>query len=423
MPGQNSPTPFPPVPDRDPYRERIDPEDHITEPVIVRANNQPLTNTTSQPVPRENRAAAKNEITAPISHEEDADIAEPAEEALLQQKLPRTTEKISPDGLLTPQLIPPVAPSNQPPNLTESPAQVIKPLPNVRTYASDAAQALRNQQATQATIAIAEAEKNHQGRVEIRTASRPNRHRGLNISLILILIAATAGLLGYVWFIAPQPGPLADFTPPREVITADSESKIDVSTLRDAALQSELTKSINKVDLSPKSVQTIYLTQGSGSLTHAITAADFLRLIDADTPATLVRTFDDRYAFGVQNIAGHNEPFLVFTINSFDTAFAGMLDWESTMEDDLSFLLNTSPVAQNFNQSTTTDGFNHSDFRDAVIQNHDVRFLPAPGDVAAGGDGVRLLYAFPNRNTLIITTSNTGFEHLLEHLNRQQPAE
>jgi hypothetical protein len=230
-------------------------------------------------------------------------------------------------------------------------------------------------------------------------------------------------LLGYVWFIAPQSGPLADFTPPKEVIIADSESKIDVSTLRDTALQSKLAESVNKVGLSPKSVETIYLTQGSGSLTHAITAADFFRLINAAAPATLIRTFGDRYAFGVQNIAGHNEPFLVFTINSFDTAFAGMLDWEDTMENDLNFLFSTAPVASTFDQSTTTDGFNHSDFRDAVIQNHDVRFLPAPGDVAAGGDGVRLLYAFPNRNTLIITTSNTGFEHLLEHLSRQQPAE
>ncbi len=80
-----------------------------------------------------------------------------------------------------------------------------------------------------------------------------------------------------------------------------------------------------------------------------------------------------------------NKRFIVLETNSFDTAFSGMLAWESTMAKDLSPWFGDASTAS---------------FTDTTSDNHDIR-------VAKYSDGGELYYTFLDRTTILIATDRT----------------
>ncbi len=95
----------------------------------------------------------------------------------------------------------------------------------------------------------------------------------------------------------------------------------------------------------------------------------------------------DDYMLGM-HMANRNSPFLLLTTQSYDHAFASMLNWEGKAEMELSPLF-TIP----------SDASSKRTIEDIVIQNIDARVIRDENK------DIRLLYAFLDQNSILITNN------------------
>ena len=111
--------------------------------------------------------------------------------------------------------------------------------------------------------------------------------------------------------------------------------------------------------------------------------------------------------YGVYS-SSENVPFIILRTNDFNNTFAGMLQWESSIVEDLSPLFGE----MRFEEEGVVLA---EDFTDEIINNQDARILRhSNGDTA-------LLYSFPNTTTVIITTDTEAFFEVFKRLRTSQP--
>lgn len=124
-----------------------------------------------------------------------------------------------------------------------------------------------------------------------------------------------------------------------------------------------------------------------------IPTADFLKKIDANVSDVFLQTLGQDYMLGI-HVVDENVPFLILTSRSYGHTFNGMLQWEPTIESDLSpfFSPNVEAIVPAIVAGDTT-------FVDTVVQNLDVRILRDEQE------NIRMLYSFIDRNTVVITTN------------------
>ena len=109
-------------------------------------------------------------------------------------------------------------------------------------------------------------------------------------------------------------------------------------------------------------------------------------------------TFDD-YLSALKEI-------YIKKIDFFDNAFAGMLRWEDFMADDMFPLFAIDGVDKSIREKK---------FKDLVFRNQDIRIL------TDAQDQILLVYSFPDRQTLIITTDIETFDEIINRLNTPKP--
>ncbi len=124
--------------------------------------------------------------------------------------------------------------------------------------------------------------------------------------------------------------------------------------------------------------------------TREATAEEVLASLTLTAPSSFVRSIKE-VNFGAVD---GNDLFIVLRVSTFDTAFAGMLAWEETIQSDFSPLFNT-------NQSRALT------FTDTLVSNKNTRLLK---DV--NGEDV-LTYTFTDKNTILITSTRVVLEQLI----------
>jgi hypothetical protein len=101
------------------------------------------------------------------------------------------------------------------------------------------------------------------------------------------------------------------------------------------------------------------------------------------------------------------QPFIILKVTSFDTAFAGILEWEKTMSADLTPLFG-EVVINSFDPSARTDTqVREAFFKDVIASNKNARLL-----LDEEGED-RIVYTFTNQNTILITTNREALDELL----------
>lgn len=115
---------------------------------------------------------------------------------------------------------------------------------------------------------------------------------------------------------------------------------------------------------------------------------EILDVLSPNAPGSFLRAIDGLSFGGV----GGQEPFMVLRFDAFDTVFAGMLAWESSMSTDLAPL---------FGAGADTTG------TDARVQNRDVRVL-----VDRNNNDV-IVYGFVDKQTILITTSRGAYADII----------
>jgi hypothetical protein len=122
-----------------------------------------------------------------------------------------------------------------------------------------------------------------------------------------------------------------------------------------------------------------------------------LATLSPSIPDQLVRSLDTKEFFGTVS----SGQFIILKVDSYDYAYAGMLSWETTMNQDLLPLFSDSPA------STL------SHFEDRIVTNKDAR-------AALDQNGNTLfIYGFYDNNTLVFAKNENTFSQVQQILLRQ----
>jgi hypothetical protein len=231
---------------------------------------------------------------------------------------------------------------------------------------------------------------------------------GLLVAAVLLLLGGAA-LFG-VYFVgtqsaAPLPQQQAD-----SLVFAEQSVPFSISGQTSAALKTQLAQARLSSNASLGSITRIIPTFSTAAAdgstaTRTASFSEFLNAIGARAPDSLLRALSDTYFLGIHAV-DENAPVIVIPITSYDRAFAGMLEWERTMNANLSPLFTALPVL-----TTDTNGLpTERVFSDIVMRNYDVRALK--DDAGA----IQMYYSFPTRDMLIIGESPYTFAEILSRL-------
>lgn len=272
-------------------------------------------------------------------------------------------------------------------------------LPRLRTYAADMSEEIRKRGETLATIISAERNKMGRGPVgdetqtkaEI-TAQEKTRNTVLSFGALFLVFIAVIGLIVAYFVTRPQPtlpqrvsvipvnyAELVTPTTPEKTITTLAELRVDT----DLRL-GEMKEFILTENGTPLSAESILLRFGA--------------------PATLARNANS-VIVGIHAF-DRNQPFILVSVAAYDRAFEGMLTWEDTIGNDLGSFFAPSKTAK----ALVSGSAPFLKFSDRVYQNIDIRESSADW---------KIIYAFPRRDLLLITTNESTLREVVTRLTLQ----
>lgn len=294
----------------------------------------------------------------------------------------------------------------------------------IRTMKSDAAEAIKKQNETSVSIAMAEDRKRAQEAAKeipaqgTVVAVAPKRIGRIFIIGGIVLVG-TAAVLAYI-FVLPQlknitipSAPVSFFAKPTEptpllvapkvrqitssLVPAQSEKHFNITKEASAQVLAGIATERGLGNLA-SSIKLLSFTEESASGPAEISAARFISFTNIQAPEIITRSLEKPFMvgfFGETN--GGATPFLVLKVSRDDTGLAGMLEWESGLPRLFDTLFGTHLV----------DSLpSNLKFQDIVVSGKDARILEI-------GPGSTVAYAFANSNTLVIAESKTALEALL----------
>lgn len=268
----------------------------------------------------------------------------------------------------------------------------------IRTFKSDAEEAVKYQNVSKVDIAIAEQKKREKTAIQYEEPSR-SHNAGLFIMIVILLLIVLGGGW-YYWFSTSQkvePAPKAAMTV-KTIISYSKVAALTVDSDSDALVL--IGAKLGQLNAGLGNIYALIPVLSSTSTTPLdITAILKSTLI----PSRLLRSLDSNYMIGAYTYDTQN-PFIILKDTFFQNAFSGMLEWEKDMRSDL------LPVIQVAHENENSVTAAESHFEDVIISNIDARVLRDDQGKTI------LIYAFADKDTIIITTSEATLKYILDRL-------
>jgi hypothetical protein len=317
--------------------------------------------------------------------------------------------------------------------------QVDQKVNTIRTFQSDVAGSVKSDNVSMIKIALAEKERREKEGSYFDVEVKKKNYLP-TLLLIIIICAVIALALGFVyWYFNKPPTPtLEERIAPLEPVMLYSETQSAVSVTNkntDTILMDLKKETLAKLDLG--TVKRILITDTIGTSTINVNAQGFFKAIRSRAPESLIRVIEPYFFIGAYSFEPH-DVFIIFKINSYDTAYPAMLEWERSLESDLGPLFidvrpvtesvtelskdelsdtdtsttDTTPTDEPSTLSTikTTADSSGNIFKDKVLQNKDVRALVNPEGK------ILFMYTFLDRKTLVIISSEKGLKEVLTRM-------
>ncbi len=320
---------------------------------------------------------------------------------------------------------------------------------SIRTLHSDVASSVRDNNISITKIALAQQEKN----AALPFVAEEKNHfwSAWSIGTILLVLAGIIVLMGAVYVVMSKNVSLPFTTnepPAPTLVPVVGRITADVSRMPRAELLRTIELFVDSNYSSPIALEALILqemtpaTTTEGEIVSSlapITLERFFERLGTRAPGRLLRAIGPDMTIG----RAGGTPFIVTLSNSYETAFAGLLEWEPFMAEDLPFIAKketsdetrgtmetpggattTTTSSSSVDQTSTTSTSAGSStlfsflvprsspvWKDIIVKNKDVRAL-----VAHDGE-VLLLYAFPKDGLLIIAQTREAFMLVVDALN------
>lgn len=280
----------------------------------------------------------------------------------------------------------------------------------VHTLKQDLQGVVQDQKISYVRAAALEQEKRRSNEIDppITPVKRAGQGRGFGLLFAaLLLIALGAAALGGVYYVATNTAAVPTETPFESLVFAEQTVSFPIDGSQPVALKAQLAQARLSSNASLGSITRIVPVVGASetSAGEAVSLEAFLAAIGARPPADLMRALGSDFFFGIHTV-DENAPVIVIPVLSYDRAFAGMLEWEQTINDDLAPAFTPLPRL-----TTDASGIpSERVFTDIVRNNYDVRALSDDSGT------IQLYYSFPTRGMLIIAESPYSFTEILNRL-------
>ena len=298
-----------------------------------------------------------------------------------------------------------------------APKSEVSPL---QTYRGDIEQVVQEGKGV-SVVSIAAAEAERRGKHPL-ISKTPEEIKAILKSWSMVaagvaLVLVAAGALTVVFLRQTATLSIAE-KPPAPFIFVDEVVPVMVKTGQGERgnIMSNLQTARRSVKMPIGLIEWLYLTkqpeqEGAAPVQAGIT--ELLQTIAPQIPPELMRTVEPIYLVGIHSFE-ENQPFLLLQVDSYETAYAGMLAWERTLQKDLLpfFGRNPSPKMQGAAPpASTTPQLLQTAFVDKVVENRDTRaYLNDAGDVL-------LLWTVLGRNIILITTNEYTLREVISRLN------
>lgn len=313
----------------------------------------------------------------------------------------------------------------------------------VRTYQSDIANTIKNDNVSMIKVALSEKKRQERGGGLDSTLEENNKNLYLVVGAIIAFIVL-AGLLGGFFFLQSQKTKEVANEEQQKVQPLLYTETVSILNINEINLNDivRLIERDKEAVMELGDMKSIVITTGSSTSERQLTSSEFLSLLNSRAPEGLLRSLSPNFLLGVYAF-NPREMFAVFRIDSYDSAFAGMLEWEPNIESDIGDIFinkkdrekqaisslsetkgstasTTTNTATSTTASTTTSTttienspfgvFSQRKFVDKILTNKDARVL-----VDANGKEA-MLYTFLDKETLVISTSEKSLKEIIFRL-------
>lgn len=289
---------------------------------------------------------------------------------------------------------------------------------SLRTFQGDLADAIKNQNASIVTVAIAEKKKQEKEEVAPKITSQEKNHTGAVIISSIVLVLLGVAAIGTFVYLEYQAPPVTQGEEKRDIIVPYNEkTTINIDGSNKDSLVATLFSKSQEASIKENEIFYIELTtQSLDGRESVITTKKFFDLLKTKAPPALIRSFGSKFMFGAY-AKNSNISFLLIELDSFDNAFKGMLEWEETIYKDIGslFARGALKVTETSGENSTTTRILNTDepqktFEDITLRNKDARILKN-----IRGETI-LMYSFLDNKTLLITGNDEVLKEMINKL-------
>lgn len=276
----------------------------------------------------------------------------------------------------------------------------------LHTYTSDMADAIRANEVSVIKIALAEQKRKERETIYRQVEGTPMQKFWWIIGGVIFVVLG----IFFVYFVFQKKtetnAPLQVDIRNQAIIAYDNSVMIPIT---DNTNEEDIAKTIATVlanKQTPGTISNIFFTKDTPAGKVALSRDELLGIIKLSASASLIRSFGDKYMIGTYQGSDTTVGpalFMIFETKDYSQTFAGMLDWEKTMLNDLYSLFGTDV-------SGDRAVLFEKPFKDIIIDNKDARIL-------YDKDGKDVLYySFINKDGFIITTSQDAIKEVYRRI-------
>ncbi len=233
-------------------------------------------------------------------------------------------------------------------------------------------------------------------------------HTGTKKVLLTLfsLLLVAGGIYGGLYFYSQSPvaNTSKQVAPKKNgyvgLLASNVQKRIILGTLLDKRLEDVLAYEKKEAKLDPGQISELYFIKGEEGNQFLLSAEEFLSLSTNKSPEAVRRSLLDRFMFGFHNTSDSIQPYIVLKTEFFQNTFTGMLKWEPEMFEDIKTWFSDKE-------------FSSQSFTDRVLKNKDIR------ELKDNAGNTVILYGFLDKETLVITTNEATFLEVLDRFEKQ----